>query len=1108
MAVIGFLAVLAAFAGRGVPPEPLLDWLYHGECSRPVEYWGYAFTDTPEEMAQMTAEGANAVGTGLMWVPVHGKGPFGLSHRPAGLREAGMPLGQRFTAARPFDCVSVTMPTWVTSGSGCTLTLYRCSGEDLRAALVAARRIADAVDNAWNSLELPPQPPGQYYWEIDEPVGEAIGVWATRNSEGQGGGAVIGGRPVPEADFVFKALSPGTVVAEPPDQGEHFSVALRPDLFAFLHSQGIVTNFMIGNWNNGFFPYYPDWFYKEFPDAWEVDQDGRRVEANMFGKPMGWPSIHAAVIAEGTKPFIRHYVSDLRREPSLLYWVMGGESLYATFAWPGRWTDFSPEALPHFRGWLTTRYGAVDQLNRTWARDFASMDAVEPPRTPSVDRPRLDWLEFRFQAMAERFRYHYQSILAEDKGRLAFTCNHGSIFSGPQYAAMGWNPEYYASVSDGFETGQIIEGQDHQLYNLQYMQTLAALGKPVAPARLAYKFPDPKARGGGTSFTPVAARRYLYECLGTGAWHVGLIQWRGSLPDGEWGVKGTTAQEETRRLFAEMKMLEGPLEGMYAVRPRLAVWRSHERWALLGWPESWTQLHRALARNQLPVSYLSNAALRSPELRLYDVLLSLDNDLVGPDEAELLAQYVRQGGTLLIAGEFGAKALDAEPGWGRARELLGQSTRLGSGPVRVLESDWLPRLLAILSERGCRPVSVSGTSARARVRGGETVAESRHDLPADFHDYQSLGQTFEVPAGRLVQVALQTPTWYGQPMTGLHATLRQQGPAGAVLAEAEIPADKISDNAWAEMPVSLEFGQRTRLYLEVSLAATTAAQQIGWWTAEADIYACGQAFADGEPVAGDRAVSLTWEEDLPAHEAVEAFLLSDGANLCALLIGLSETPLDLEVSLSPTWVPRPNDEYALRELLSGKGLGSAKGDRLNARVTLQPHGVALVCAEVAGQAQECRARASRLRERLSALESRGCLTGYLRTTRDRLDRSLAEERWAKALAFADCLESQLGLRVRLRGRELTVALRNLQGKPLEGAQVWAELVPTIGNNVVRLQELGGGRYSLALSPAVLGSIYDYPRRTYRPFSGPLRVNVFARAGRLRGQQTVFLTIKA
>jgi len=42
----------------------------------------------------------------------------------------------------------------------------------------------------------------------------------------------------------------------------------------------------------------------------------------------------------------------------------------------------------------------------------------------------------------------------------------------------------------------------------------------------------------------------------------------------------------------------------------------------------------------------------------------------------------------------------------------------------------------------------------------------------------------------------------------------------------------------------------------------------------------------------------------------------------------------------------------------------------------------------------------------------------------------------------------------------------------------------------------------------LGSIYDYHRRTYRPFSGPLRVNVFARAGRLRGQQTLFLTIKA
>ena len=141
-AIVAFLASVAS------PPEPLLDWLYQAKCARPVQFWGYSFADTPEEMAQMAAEGANAVGAGLMWIPVHGQGPFGLSHTPGGIRDSGLPLGQRFRASQPFDRLRVTTPTWGTSSSGCELTLYRCQPTNLKAEAIASLTIRNAVDNA------------------------------------------------------------------------------------------------------------------------------------------------------------------------------------------------------------------------------------------------------------------------------------------------------------------------------------------------------------------------------------------------------------------------------------------------------------------------------------------------------------------------------------------------------------------------------------------------------------------------------------------------------------------------------------------------------------------------------------------------------------------------------------------------------------------------------------------------------------------------------------------------------------------------------------------------------------------------------------------------
>ncbi len=225
-----------------------------------------------------------------------------------------------------------------------------------------------------------------------------------------------------------------------------------------------------------------------------------------------------------------------------------------------------------------------------------------------------------------------------------------------------------------------------------------------------------------------------------------------------------------------------------------------------------------------------------------------------------------------------------------------------------------------------------------------------------------------------------------------------------------------------------------------------------------------------------------------------------------MLISLSQTPLRLDVSFCGPWVPRPQDEYVLRELLSGQRLGGGRGSALRASVSLQPLGVALVYAEARADREGCTARAQALRRQLEALEKRGFLTDYLAAERERMERALSGGRWAKAAAFVDCLEAQLGLRVRAHGREVNVTVRELEGTPVEDTQVWAELVPVVGGNLAPLREVGGGLYTLTLDESHLGEMYDYVNHAYVPFSGPLRVNLFARKGAGRGQQSVYLNV--
>lgn len=132
---------------------------------------------------------------------------------------------------------------------------------------------------------------------------------------------------------------------------------------------------------------------------------------------------------------------------------------------------------------------------------------------------------------------------------------------------------------------------------------------------------------------------------------------------------------------------------------------------------------------------------------------------------------------------------------------------------------------------------------------GQSVTYDKHDTPVALAKEGSLGQSF-VADQPFDSVAGSFPTW-GTTGAAVRLTLRQGGPQGEVVARQF--CERVTDNAWLSVrpPRPCPAGP---YYLE----ASEATGRIGWWSSRADTQPRGQAFADGQPTAGDRSLRLIY----------------------------------------------------------------------------------------------------------------------------------------------------------------------------------------------------------------------------------------------------------
>jgi hypothetical protein len=138
--------------------------------------------------------------------------------------------------------------------------------------------------------------------------------------------------------------------------------------------------------------------------------------------------------------------------------------------------------------------------------------------------------------------------------------------------------------------------------------------------------------------------------------------------------------------------------------------------------------------------------------------------------------------------------------------------------------------------------------------------QAEQSTPVVLETGKVLGQTFTARRAFRV-VGGRFPTWQTRDAS-VTLTLRRGGPGGAVVASQRFL--NVPDNAWLELrqPEATEPGV---YYLE----AGEVKGRMGWWSEDRDVWEGGEAWAEGEKLAGDRTLRFRWVD--PEVERIRRF---------------------------------------------------------------------------------------------------------------------------------------------------------------------------------------------------------------------------------------------
>ena len=182
----------------------------------------------------------------------------------------------------------------------------------------------------------------------------------------------------------------------------------------------------------------PDWVAEQFSHALFEAQSGDKVFPQAApGACTDNSDVEEAVLnfytetAKVASSYPNFFGWDLWSEPHIINWASLDYIPNVQFC-------FCPGTRAKFRSWLQSKYGSIEELNRSWYRNFQRWEQVDPPRFSTIlsYTDFIDWKTFIYEKLVDDMQSRYEAIRRGDPDHLITAHAVGaSLFQSPHVGA-------------------------------------------------------------------------------------------------------------------------------------------------------------------------------------------------------------------------------------------------------------------------------------------------------------------------------------------------------------------------------------------------------------------------------------------------------------------------------------------------------------------------------------------------------------------------------------------------------------------------------------------------------------------------------------------------
>ena len=177
----------------------------------------------------------------------------------------------------------------------------------------------------------------------------------------------------------------------------------------------------------------PAWLYSKYPDCRMVGRNGLPViyetqyTLPADGKP--GPCFDHPEAMERQLKYIDAFVKHFSKYENILVWNTWQEIAYWAEGLIGTDICYCENTQKHFREWLKTKYGSIENLNRCWGANFGNWDQVAPHRQSpigmAVDKDFGYFMENDY--VAQTLKARYQAIKNADPLKRTVFAHKGGV---------------------------------------------------------------------------------------------------------------------------------------------------------------------------------------------------------------------------------------------------------------------------------------------------------------------------------------------------------------------------------------------------------------------------------------------------------------------------------------------------------------------------------------------------------------------------------------------------------------------------------------------------------------------------------------------------------